>query len=343
MIQPKKSGKKLLVFLIMVLAVVNLWLFSFLLDFSGGKKPAYGVTFSQKYAGELKLDWQKVYLAILDDLKVSHLRLIAYWDGIEKTQDIFGFSDLDWQVKQAQERGVAVDLVVGRRLPRWPECHDPGWLAKLAPLAVQQEQLEFVQAVIEIYKDNPAIKKWQIENEPLFGIFGHCPLPDKKFLIQEIELVKSLDSRPIMVTDSGELSHWQGVAGLADILGITMYRLVWNPQTGFWDYFFLAPAFYHYKASLTQFFHRNLQGVIVTELQMEPWTLNRPMADLTLEEQERSFDLNRFKDNVSYVEKTGFAEVYLWGAEYWYWLEEKGYPENLEEGRGLGGVRNSFF
>ena len=330
----QQKGKKLLVVLIILFLLVDTWLSLFLLDF---KKPAVslGVTFSQKYAQELKLDWRQAYLAILDDLKVDHLRLIAYWDQIEAKLDELDFSDLDWQISEAAKRNVNVVLVVGRRLPRWPECHDPGWLAKLAPLAVQQQQLEFVQAVVERYKDNPAIKKWQIENEPLFGIFGHCPLPDKKFLIQEIELVKSLDSRPIVVTDSGELSHWQGVAGLADILGITMYRLVWNPQMGFWDYWFVPAAFYHYKASLTQFFHQNLKGVMVTELQMEPWTFNRPMVELTLAEQEQSFDLKRFKDNVGYVEKTGFAEVYLWGAEYWYWLKAKGYPEIWEEAKGL--------
>jgi len=38
----------------------------------------YGVTFSQFFAQQMGLDWRKAYLAVLDDLKVKKLRLIAY-------------------------------------------------------------------------------------------------------------------------------------------------------------------------------------------------------------------------------------------------------------------------
>lgn len=332
---PGKKVKKSIIIFTFLLLLLGGYFFSFTLDFSQGKKPVYGVTFSKKYALDLELDWQKTYLAILSDLKVSSIRLIAYWDEIEKQQDTFDFADLDWQVGQAANRGVSITLVVGRRAPRWPECHDPTWLEKLAPLAVQQQQLEYLKEVVERYKGNSAIKAWQVENEPLFAWFGRCPRPSKKFLKQEIEVVKSIDSRPVIITDSGELNHWQQAASVADILGTTMYRIVWNKKTGFWDYFFIPPAFYHYKASLTKFFHPNLEKVIVTELQMEPWTMDRRMIELSLEEQELSFDLKRFKDNITYVEKTGFPEVYLWGVEYWYWLKQQDYPEIWQEAKEL--------
>src|SRR3989338_8536490 len=318
-------------FFLVFLILLILWFFSLNWDFSGGQRPIFGVTFSQKYALDLELDWQKTYLAILDELKVTHLRLIAYWDEIEKNQDNFDFTDLDWQIKQANKRGAKIVLVVGRRAPRWPECHDPVWLKNLAPLAIQQQQIEFIKAVIKRYQDNQMISAWQIENEPLFAWFGQCPKPSKQFLIQEISTVRSLDSRPTIITDSGELNHWQSAASVTDILGTTMYRIVWNKKTGFFDYWFLPPAFYHYKAEITKFFHRNLEKVIVTELQMEPWTMDRRMVELSLTDQEKSFNLARFKDNITYVKKTGFPEVYLWGVEYWYWLKEKGQPAIWQE------------
>jgi hypothetical protein len=319
------ARKKLFFIFILLSALVVIWLFLFTLDFSQDQKPDFGVTFSQKYALDLELDWRQTYLAILDDLKVSHLRLIAYWDELEKNQDQFDFIDLDWQIAEAEKRRIAVVLVVGRRAPRWPECHDPSWLINLAPLAIEQQQLEYLKAVIDRYRLNQSITIWQIENEPLFAWFGQCPKPAKQFLKKEIDLVKSLDSRPVMITDSGELSHWQNTASVADILGTTMYRIVWHKKFGFWDYWFLPAAFYRLKAEVTKFFHRHLENVIVTELQMEPWTMDRRMIELSLADQQKSFNLKRFQHNIDYVKKTGLSPVYLWGVEYWYWLKQNGH------------------
>lgn len=311
------------------------YLYLFTLDFSGGQEPAWGVTFSAKYAKELDLDWQKTYLAVLDDLKVNHIRLIAYWNEIERRRGIYDFTDLDWQISQAESRGVNIILTVGRRTPRWPECHDPVWLANLMPETIKQNQFALVKAAVERYKNWPAIKAWQVENEPLLSVFGQCPKPDRNLLAEEIMLVKSLDDRPIIVTDSGELSSWQKAAAYPDVLGTTMYRIVWNKYFGFLDYFFVPPAFYHFKAGLTKYFHPNLKEIIITEMQMEPWTFNRPMVFLTLTEQEQSFNLKRFQNNINFVKKTGLPETYLWGVEYWYWLWQQGRPEIWQEAKAL--------
>jgi hypothetical protein len=66
-------------------------------------------------------------------------------------------------------------------------------------------------------------------------------------------------------------------------------------------------------------------------MQMEPWTMNKHMTELTYEEQRQSFNLQRFKSNIRYAQMTGFPEIYLWGAEYWYWLKENGHPEIWQE------------
>ncbi|MDX9892953.1 MAG: hypothetical protein RB292_00875 [Patescibacteria group bacterium] len=330
----KKMLKKLSLVLAVTVVLAGFWAWAFSLDFTQ-PSPIFGVTFSNKYASSLGLDWRQSYLAILDDLAVSHLRLVAYWDEIEAAEDHFVFEDLDWQINQATERGRKIILVVGRRLPRWPECHDPNWLSDLSELAIQQQQLEFVRETVNRYKDNAAITAWQVENEPLFNWFGECPKANKNFLKQEIDLVKSLDTRPIIITDSGELNHWQAAAGMADWLGITMYRIVWNKYLGFWDYFFVPSAAYRWKADLTKYWHPGLEKIMVTELQMEPWTLDKNMTDLTIEQQQRSFDLQRFNNNIAYVKSAGFDEVYLWGAEYWYWLKQQNHPEIWDQAKTL--------
>ena len=324
-----------IVFILLALIIFSVFIV-FITDFSGGQEPAWGVTFSRSYTLDLQLDWRETYLAILDDLKISHLRLVAYWDEIEPEKDSYNFTDMDWQIREASAREVSIILAIGRRLPRWPECHDPGWAKHLTPAQTNQEILELLEMSVTRYQDNKKIVAWQIENEPLFAWFGFCPPPNKEFLEQEIALVKSVDPRrPILITDSGELSNWQKAASLADVFGTTLYRIVWNKKLGFWDYRFVPPAFYRYKADITRFFQPHLQKVIITEMQMEPWTMDRHMTELTQEEQNLSFNLERFRSNIEYVKKTGFREVYLWGVEYWYWLKEQGNPEMWEEAKKL--------
>ena len=333
----KKNQKKTIKIILILFFLVLLGIFfTFITDFSSGRQPVWGVTFSSSYAKDLQLDWKKTYLAILDDLQVSHIRLSAYWDEIEPQKDKYAFTDLDWQINQADQRNVKMILAIGRRLPRWPECHDPAWVKHLTGSQANEEILELLEILVNRYKDNSNIITWQVENEPLFSWFGFCPPPDKAFLKQEVNLVKSLDpSRPVMITDSGELSSWQDAGGIGDILGTTLYRIVWNKKMGFWDYWFVPPAFYRYKADITKMLNKNLKQIVVMELQAEPWTQDKHMVELTKKEREQSFNLKRFKNNIEYSRKTGFPQVYLWGVEYWYWLDQQGEPEIWQEAKKL--------
>ena len=42
----------------------------------------WGVTFFPKQAEDLGLDWRSVYIALLDDMQVKHLRLAPAWNTI---------------------------------------------------------------------------------------------------------------------------------------------------------------------------------------------------------------------------------------------------------------------
>ncbi len=290
-------------------------------DYSNGKEPVWGVTFSKSQAEYLGLDWRKTYLATLDDLGVRAVRLSAYWNDIEATPGaMHDFSELDWMVNEASKRNARIILAVGRRLPRWPECHDPKWIAEQDESSKEKLLRGFVWAVVDRYKNNPSIAMWQVENEYFLNLFGECPRADKEQFAREVALVRSLDSRPILVTDSGELSTWRKPAPFGDYLGTTMYRVVWNKFIGYWRYtYLLPPAVYRWKAALVG---KPIDHMIGAELQAEPWAPNGLLA-LAPGEYKKSLDAKQFAANVDFARRTGIPEHYLWGVEYWYWLKEK--------------------
>ncbi len=283
-------------------------------------KIAWGVNFSQKHSQSLGLDWKENYLALLDDLNVKNIKLAVHWDLIEPQENQFNFQDLDWQIEKAEEKRAKLVLAIGMKTPRWPECHVPEWAKNKSKQEQQKEILKMLENIILRYKDSPAIKYWQVENEPLFP-FGDCPWIDKDFLKKEIDLVKSLDKKDrVLISDSGEGSFWIQAAILGDIVGTTIYRKAWFHQPGFYVNYPFPPIFYARKAQIiNKLFDKE---VICVELQTEPWG-PKLLYDSPLEEQEKTMNLEQFKANIEFAKKTGLKEFYLWGSEWWYWMKKK--------------------
>ncbi|EKD58747.1 MAG: hypothetical protein ACD_56C00059G0005 [uncultured bacterium] len=282
-----------------------------------------GVTFSYVYAEQIGLDWKQAYLAMLDDIKIKHVRLPIYWDRVEATEGQHDFSNIDWQLQEAQKRGVEVILVVGQKVPRWPECYVPKWVGEdpsnLDAVSLKKNLLAFQKVVIERYKDgHPEIAKWQIENEPFLD-FGICSKVDVDLLDAELAQVRSLDSsRPIVVTDSGELSLWIPAALRADVFGTTMYREVYSENMGHWRYP-IGPNFFKLKQLVIKLFAKQ-DNAIVIELQGEPWVAGWTTS-APLETQLASMNSEILADNVEFAKKTGMKEIYVWGVEWWYWMK----------------------
>lgn len=298
------------------------------------KNMIYGVSFNSEYAGYLGLDARKVFIKILDEWNFRHVRLSAQWDLIEKTKGKYDWQDLDWQINTAKSRNAKIMLAVGQKTPRWPECHNPKWFDE-ADQNISRGNVDienFIKVVVERYKNNPALEIWQVENEP-FLQFGTCPKVSLADLRSEINLVKKLDpTRPIITSDSGELSSWRKTANVTDLFGTTLYRVVWNKYVGYWSYDWLMPAFV-YRAKLW-FNNRDINTVYITELQAEPWIPNKSLMENSLTEQYKSMGLERLKKNLEFADKTGMPRAYLWGGEWWYWLEskgEKGIPDFIKD------------
>ena len=324
--------KKILITLVVILIVLAVVLF-FLAQKPAPERITYGMSFNTPYAIELGLDWREAYDAIIDELGVRHLRLAAHWPMVEPNDGEYSFDELDYQLDKAEEVGADVILAVGRRLPRWPECHVPEW-AKELPWEEQKDHLrDYLEAVVTRYQDRPNIIYWQIENEPYLQVFAfeHCGELDEEFLLEEIELVRKLDpTRPILVTDSGNLGKWAEAYKHGDAFGTSVYVYFWNPELGQFKTI-LPPWFYRAKENFIALFYGEKPTFLI-ELSAEPWLLE-PVINVDIETQYSRMDLEKVDEIIAYARETRYDKQYLWGAEWWYWLKGKGHPELWERGQ----------
>jgi len=286
------------------------------------KNPEFGVSFSIKYAEELGNNWQANYLALLNDLNFKRLRLMSYWDLGEPQKGQYDFTDLDWEIQQADIHNAQVSLALGYRQPRWPECHEPEW-AKAEPIESTQWKKAlntYIATVVNRYKNDPAIVSYQLENEPENNWFGGCRggIAPKSRLSDELNLVKKLDPKhPVYMSLSDEHGLPIGQP-TPDAYGFSIYRVVYSTNT---------PIHFYITYPITDWYHRlriyaihfiKHRPVYVHELQLEPWG-PKATKDLSISEQNRSMSVPQMTKSINYSEKTGIKLQYMWGAEWWYW------------------------
>jgi len=286
----------------------------------------FGVTYSKIFAEELGLDWQKTYEKIFTDLDIKAVRIPVYWQEVEPEKGVFDFSWLDYMVDTAEKYNGKLILVVGRKVPRWPECHEPEWV-KSENLKVKSEKLlDYISVVVDKYDNRDVIWAWQVENEP-FLKFGICPDYDPYFVDKEIELVRSLSDKSILMTDGGEFGDWFRAYKRADIFGSTLYRHVYTKVIGEWTYPF-PPSFFRFRQFLVRMFYGEKSSLVI-ELQAEPWG-KVSIRDISVDEQYKLFGPKRFNKLMTYIKSTGFDTFYFWGVEWWYWLDGQGDSEMLD-------------
>lgn len=295
----------------------------------------WGVTFSDKFSRELGLDWQKNFDAIVEELHPKKMRLIAYWDEIERVRGQYDFSATDWMLEELSGKSVEVIFALGLKVPRWPECHLPDWARALSPDERETVLRSYIKAVITHYRANPNITIWQLENEPFFGFGRGCVTRPDDFLDQELTVVRSTDPfRKTLVTDAGEFGLWFRAARAGDQFGTSMYREVYPPSVGWLTgiiHYPLDPSFFRFKEKIVRLLAGEAtKKFIVIELQAEPWG-ETVLPELSYEEQIKLFSPAYFEDTIRYARDTGFGEYYLWGAEWWYYLREKNSDDRFWE------------
>lgn len=315
------------IILTIVFFVAALFLIGWLLSFRSIPAPEeirYGVTFSKFRADELRIDWKPTYEAILTDLGVKRLRLVAHWDMVEPEEGRFNFEELDYQMQRAEEEGAEVILAVGRRLPSWPECHEPGWVSGYEFPDQIDHIKEYMTEVVNRYKDSPALVMWQVENEPFILFYGsaQCGSTVARVLDDQIALVKELDpGKPILLTASGEIGVWNGTWSRADVFATTLYRWVYSGEFRTFVTYPTTPGFFRAKRTLTELTTGEKKPAILAELAAEPW-LKTANVDAPLKDQLAAMNVERLNSTIEFASKTSFDEQYLWGAEWWYYLKE---------------------
>ncbi len=276
-----------------------------------------GVTFSKPYAEEFKLDPDEVLAASLNDLNIRRFRIPAYWSLLEPQKGKWDWAWLDRELDSVAAKQGSVVLAVGEKLPRWPECWIPDWAVNLSNGEREQAVLDYMNQVINRYKNHPAVKSWQVENEPGFP-FGKCPETADGLFDKEIKLVRSLDTKPIATTDSGELSFWT-LGGRVDRLGVSVYRVVIGPL-GIFHYWFVPPQFYLRKGQAMSLLW-GIKNFYISEFQMEPWTKRVTLLETPIDEQMQTFDLKQMMNNISFAKNSGISTIDYWGVEWWYWMK----------------------
>jgi hypothetical protein len=315
----KKILKILLAF-IAVLAAVCLILFWI---GKPQKNIIWGLSFSTIRAQELGFEPQNLLATILDDMHPAKIRIPVYWSEIEPQQGLFDFSKYEGLLTETNKRGTEVILVLGRKQPRWPECHQPGWFNQLTSDQQDIATLNMIEKSVAEFKDIQSVVAWQIENEPYFQYGPVCPVTSHKLYEKELNLVAQLDEKPTIATDSGEKGVWVNVAWSgANVLGATMYREVYHDKKGKYISYKFPWWSYNIKSGLVKLL-TNADDVIGVELQAEPWLIVSNPSVTAPEEQLQHMNPDIFRNNIEYAKKVGLAENYLWGAEWWYWMAKQ--------------------
>jgi hypothetical protein len=295
----------------------------------------WGVTYSPRFAESLGLEPRALYLDVLEDLGIRHIRLPVYWDEVEPAPGAYDRTAIDWYLSEAQARNADVVLVVGYKQPRWPECYAPPWATDLPTNRQREHVLKLIEAEVAFASRHPNVIMWQVENEP-FRQFGHCrkELLMSEFLAEELEIVSRLDTRPTVMTDSGEMSTWLPAMRLSrEYFGTVVYRQLHFDTIGRWQHP-LPPWFYSGRDRVDWAISGKNGQTILIELQGEAWFEGYALADIPPAVQRRKFPSELLLvSNVEYGRRTGFPRIYLWGAEWWSWMETQGYPEYVEAAR----------
>jgi hypothetical protein len=301
-----------------------------------------GTTFSPLQCYYMNLDFRQVFQQVTT-LGLSRIRLGAYWNVIQKHQNEFDFSELDWLLDQCDRANIEVALVVGMKVPRWPEYHFPQWVSDryntgAGELALDRRSpevaaltLQFIETVMNHCRLAPAVKYWQVENEPFTRLEitgGRFLSPE--FVKQEVDLVRSrvYNNQKILVTNAIHLPTpkptedepaFMDSLQIADAVGINVYSKVPAGSTGYLE---PLPAFWQQLGQWQNSLQQYNREAWIAEAQAEPWEAGKLVA--MDQPNYPSASPWRMRSLVTQLTQLGYGTVLLWGCEYWYWQKQQG-------------------
>ncbi len=313
---------KIVVILLFLIFILSIFMYSIAEWYihSESKVPiTYGVSFVPDYAESLGLNPQSTMQSLLN-IGVRQFRLTSYWSDLAPTSKSYDFSLLDWQFKLAEQYGAKVTLTVGLRQPRWPECHIPSWAVN-EPTATWEKQLyAFIKAIVNRYKNSPALQNYQLENEYFLRGFGTCTNFSRQRLVHEYNLVKSLDNRhPIIVGRSNNAIGIPLGNPKPDMYSISIYTRVWDANITHQYLTYPFPSWYYaFLAGIQKIILG--KNMVIDEMQAEAWPPDgKSITQVNLAQQNKTMNASDLKYSFEFAKKTGMKSVDMWGAEYWYY------------------------
>jgi len=176
---------------------------------------------------------------------------------------------------------------------------------------------------------------WQIEeaskrNAKILLVVGNCEFPDWLDINDKTEYLNYLNNFILKYEDNPNIIMWE--LGFNDsllgefvkensrkpVLGLDINSLEILRNT-FWEKL-LSPIFFN-RISFGK-------EIIVSELRGQPYG---NIYEMTRDEQEKSMNLNIFKNNIEFAEKTGFDTFYISGGEWWYLGDQKYWDMGIRE------------
>ena len=88
----------------------------------------------------------------------------------------------------AQQNHAQVILAIGKRLPRWPECHEPGWASNLSAADEQNAQLSYMETVVQKYYNNTVGYNLAGGKRTVFVLFRPLPAAGRKVFLTKKSL-----------------------------------------------------------------------------------------------------------------------------------------------------------
>ncbi len=324
-----------------------------------------GTSFSPRRAAYLGLDVRDSYSQLLA-MHFRVIRLPAYWNEIDAGGSA-GYDQLDWLMAEAARAGQPVVLTLGMKSLGWPEFYLPDELQPAAGLSdssditgdadLRSATLVFIEDVVARYRANPQLVAWQVENEPFNRAGPQKWWLGQEFVRQELQAVKALDGRPVIVTafshfnrgldaassrqgfdlrqilgfevDSAERDSL-AVLQAGDILGMDVYTRIGYRFLGRDTISTANDDWDQHLIRWRQAAQRQGKRAWVTEAQAEPWE-----TDKTSYTAPRSFGPGHIAQTFTGLKEAGYSTVLLWGAEYWLWQDQR-----MGDGRWLQTVRD---
>jgi Beta-galactosidase len=313
-----------------------------------------GTTFIKINAEHLGLDWRSAYKEIVNDIGIKQIRIPIFWDQLEREPGKFDWADLDWQLQEAAKANAQVMLVVGHRVPRYPECYAPDWTKGLDEAAFKRSLFTMTETVVKHYRDHPALSAWQVENEPLAKILGKIWGDGScreiaHWVREEVQSVRRLadgrlDGRRIPTVVTYANAPWfvsqlrQTLTFESDVVAMTLFNKLYfrSPVfTGYIEMFKLGPIATLRLAYQRSVIVQNRQALWIAEMQAEPWGPEGPYKFDKPEDAAVTMNPDRLRQTWDYAVNGGASRIYLWGVEWWLSERDHGRSAMLDAVKGL--------